>query len=344
MGIMRRSGSTRMMVAAGLGLGVAVGAIAPPAAAQDQQSGGETPDQPNQPIGQRVIESPPTIMLPPPAKPRSETFGRAAEQATRLSPQEIERFRRIMEAKQDAMYGGPAPETYARLYTVSLDTGAEIPTVEIAPGYVSSIVFVDAYGNPWPIEGNPAIGNPSLYAVTVHNSENRNVLTVSAKKAAGASNLSVSLLGQGLPVNIQLRTNRERTCLRGDMQIEGMGPKTDPIMATGGAGAPPATPDDVMMQFVDGVPPEKATPVPTSSRDWRAWVFNEMLYLRTKKSLISPGEEAVSYGTAGLRVYRMRQTPLVLYSDQGATKSLRIDLTAAAAGGSLATADDPRSN
>lgn len=276
------------------------------------------------PVQPPVIENPPPIILPPPATPRGEAFNESAETVSPLSPAEIRQFKAMLEAKQDAMYGGSNPDTLSKMFQVSLDTGASIPTVKIAPGYVSSIVFVDSYGNPWPIEGVPAVGNPNLYSVVVPETSKRNVITISSKTAAGSTNLSVVLEGEGLPVNIRLTTDRQQTHVRADMQVEGVGPNTNPIDNSGRDQA--STPDDTMMAFVDGVPPEGAVPVQTSDIGVRAWKYGDLLYLRTKRTVLSPSWLGVSHGTAGLRVYRMQPTPMVLYSESGQTKTLRVSL------------------
>lgn len=274
---------------------------------------------------QEVLRSSTPVILPPRAQPRDEAFDQASDSLMPLSPEEIRRYKRMLEQKQDAMYGGAPPKTNSRLYQVSLETGADIPTVYIAPGYVASIVLIDAYGNPWPVSGAPAVGNPNLYSVDAVESEDRNVLNVSALTGAGSSNLAVSLKGQSVPMNIRLVTQRNKAVIRADMRLQDRGPKTDPVQASHNS-IPAATPDDRMMAFVDGVPPSSARAVRTSDSGFRAWIDNDMLYLRTRHALLSPRWQSVSHGTAGLRVYRMSPTPMALYADKGETRTLRIDL------------------
>lgn len=283
-------------------------------------------DQKIEPIMPKIIESPPPVILPPPATPRGEVVGDSTQKVVPMTPDEITRFKAYIQRDQAATYGKP-PVTHSRTYPVSLIAGASIPEVHVAPGYVASIVLIDKYGNPWPVEGRPAIGNPNLYSVIVPESADSNVITVSALLQAGNSNLSVTLKGQSVPINIRLITDTKEADLRADMQIQARGPNTDPVMANA-SGVVSGVPDAIMMDFVDGTPPKGAVELTTSDPNIRVWSYGGLLYARTTCTIMTPAPIGASAGAGGLRVYRFPQSPLILFTDGmgGAVQTLNVQL------------------
>lgn len=279
-----------------------------------------------------IIDARPQVILPPPQRPRDEVYDRASERVSPLSAEEIDRFRDELERKQDTINGvDDPPTTRSCMSAVSLASGAQTPVVDVAPGYVASVVFLDSYGNPWPISGNPAVGNPDLYSVSVvggGESSPRNVLQVSARAASGATNLSVVLAGEGLPVQVKLNTNRDSACLRADMQVDSRGPGTS-ASDLAVASTLPAAPTPAMTRFVSGTPPQGASELDTDSDALRVWQMDSQIYVRTRESLVSPAWQAVAHGSAGVRVYRLAATPMILYTDGGNTLTARIDLASA---------------
>jgi intracellular multiplication protein IcmK len=285
-------------------------------------------DQKIEPVMPKIIESPPPVILPPPASPRGEVVQQSTQQVVPMTPDEIRRFRTYIQQEQSATYGKP-PATRSRTFPVSLIAGASIPEVHIAPGYVASIVLIDKYGNPWPVEGRPAIGDPNLYSVIVPESTDHNVITVSALLQAGNSNLSVTLKGQSVPINIRLVTDTKEADLRADMQIQARGPNTDPVMANA-SGVVAGVPDKTMTAFVDGTPPKGAVELETSDPNIRVWSYSGLLYARTTCTILTPAPVGASFGSGGLRVYRFPQSPLILFTngDDGAVQTLNVQLDA----------------
>jgi len=307
----RIAGMLALLVGAGLVL---------PAGAQ-QNADGDSPVY-RQPT---VVESPNLLFLPPPAEPRDRRTDRARDEVAPMTPEEVRAFREHVQQRRMALHDGPPPDMRNRTHNVSMEPGSAIPEILIAPGFVSSIALVDRHGNPWPIVGQPAVGNPRLYQVTVEESDARNLLTVSGLSVSGASNVSISLAQQTVPLTIMLRTQTDYADLRSDVRIDGSGPMAIPFVATGSAVSDGGM-DAHMMQFLDGVPPADALELQTSGGQFRVWAHSGALYLRTRNSIRSPRAEAVVHGTGGVRVYRMALTPVVLFSDQGAEGTLRITL------------------
>ena len=283
------------------------------------------PDEPRVYRQPTVVESPNLLFLPPPAEPRDRRTDRARDEVAPMTPDEVRAFRQHIQGRRAALHDGPPPEMRNRTHNVSMEPGSSIPEVLIAPGFVSSLALVDRHGNPWPIVGHPAVGNPSLYQVTVEESDARNLLTISALSMSGASNVIISLAAQTVPLTIMLRTQTGYADLRSDVRINGSGPMATPFIATGSAVSDGGM-DAHMMQFLDGVPPSAAMELQTSGGQFRVWAHDGSLYLRTRNAVRSPRPEAVVHGTGGVRVYRMAITPVVLFSDQGAEGTLRITL------------------
>lgn len=281
----------------------------------------------------QVLDSRPQILLPAPERPREEVYDRAREQVSPLTEEEIVRFREEMQRKQDTINETDnRPATRSCLEPASLAAGASAPVVEVVPGYVTSMVFVDSHGNPWPIQGDPVIGNPDLYAVSVvDGGENQpaKVMNISARASSGATNLSVVLEGQGLPVQVELRTNRSEGCLRAEIQIDERGPQTGASDLASGP-ATPAAPTPAMTRFVAGTPPRNAVELEVDQDALRVWQIGSEIFVRTRQTLISPSWQAVAHGSGGVRVYRLSSTPMILYTEGGQTQRARIELRRAA--------------
>jgi len=291
---------------------------APLAEIQNGNGGVSTPNSP------RVIEPEHFIVLPPLEDDRSAVYRQVEREEVRLNPDEIRQYRQmLLEREHAASYVKP-PKLRSQTHTVSLAPGSNIPSIKIAPRYVSSLVVVDSQGNPWPIVGHNN-GSPTVFQTVVPEADPHNVISISALANVGASNLAILLEGQTVPLIVQLSIDRDEMDVRADMVISELGPRSSPILRHT-SGFIDATPDSTMMAFVDGVPPQGAVGLTVSDSRFRVWEYGDQLYIRTGLSISSPRYSAISHGTGGVRVYRMNKTPMILFSADGRVGTLRIEL------------------
>ncbi len=79
--------------------------------------------------------------------------------------------------------------------------------------------------------------------------------------------------------------------------------------------------------MLDGTPPAEAVPLVVagvSPDEVRAWRLGDRVFLRTRYTVISPEWVASEAGEAGVSVYALPSTPIVLLSADGRSVSARL--------------------
>lgn len=293
-------------------------------AAQDVADGQKVQEAQSATQDNMIVQPPPIIYLPPAAPDRGQQMRQVQGEVMPLTPGEIRGFRRDVEAREAAVLDHKAPKLNSR--TLSIGAGAEggIPSVAIAPHYVATLVIVDSYGNPWPITGITN-GSTTSFRASVPEVDPHNVVTIEALQRFGNSNLSLLLQGRSVPLIVQMKINQDAMDIRTDLVVAGAGPKTD-LSSVQDVSLVSTTPNETMMAFVDGVPPEGAVEVTASDTRFRVWEYGGELYVRTMASVKTPRPKAVSNGPGGVRVYRMSKSPVVLFSANGKVQTLKLTL------------------
>lgn len=275
--------------------------------------------------------------------PRDRNFQNLLKNQFPMSPEQIKTFRETLNIYEKAMQEqvrNPTPIMSTR--SVNLDPGSAPPAVKISTGYVSSIIFVDDTGAPWPIRaydiGNPEAfsivwekGQPSVVedvagsTVPVVKKKNfgSNILLIQGLLPYSNTNLVVMLDSLSTPVIINLVNDQQKVDYRLDLRIPGMGPlATVPIMANASI---PGT-DTMLMGLIDGIPPEQARPLEVFGGNAQAWLLNdEELLIRTRLTILSPSYTGSMRSPDGTKVYRMPKTPIIMAAKDGNTYKLAIN-------------------
>lgn len=240
-----------------------------------------------------------------------------------LTPSRIRRFHKHLNATNRAIHDRKPARLDTRTQPLRLEPGAPIPTVRIAPGYVSDIVILDDSGAPWPIT-SIALGDSSAFEVQHPQIKDGNLLTVSAKGQHRDSNLSITLKGWAMPIIVHLTTDasisQSLIALRADQQ----GPNGKPAEI----GPPPAqVVGGTLMAFLDNVPPSGASARQlkgAGSQRAQAWIYKKHLYLRTNLAPVWPAWDNVARGVGHMHVYRMPIVDQVQISVGGEIKTLQV--------------------
>lgn len=237
-----------------------------------------------------------------------------------LNPKDVRRLHRMFnEVKRaaDKPVGEPPRPTSSSL-RVDLSPGAAPPVIRLAGGYVSTLVFLDQTGEPWPIKAYD-IGNPRNF--DVHWDKESNMLMIQAQGDYDSANMAVRLKGQNTPVMLTLTPDQKSVDYRVDLHIPGTGPNAQPVQGN----ALPSKPSDTLLHILDGVPPEKARRVHVSGGQAQAWLYRNKLYIRTDKTIVSPSWDSVMTSTDGTHAYELAPTPVVLVSHHGQMVRLRLE-------------------
>lgn len=298
--------------------------------AQEQQAEArvEISDQPIS-LPPLYMQQNPVISLPPNAvKKDDRNYMYRQELGANVSPEEIRRIKQIIEAQERAMIEQKPPQMLTRTIRVSADPGAQVPTVDIVPGFVTTIIFTDSHGQPWPVVGH-TVGNDRDFKTTAYPVKDRpemaHVLTISTTYPWISTSVSVSLEGLTVPITIMAKTNQAKSDGRIDMQVSGVGPNSSNIKKTNDI--PSSVSDKTMMDFVDGVVPSSAKEVGLSNPgdNMRAWMYNGHLYVRARYVISSPGWLEKTTGVGGVNVYKMKPTSVILYARNGNIEMTQVD-------------------
>ena len=274
-----------------------------------------------------AVEAPPQPAAAAPAPPQPSkndmAFGSLLDSALPLSPDQIKQLHRLYDLTQQAVAAAPSlpPTPVSSSLAVTLEPGSTPPLVRLSAGFVSSLVFVDSTGAPWPISAY-GLGDPASF--NVQWDQTSNALFVQSLKPYAHGNLAVRLASLNTPVMISLVSGQKEIDYRVDLQIRDRGPNAEaPIVPESlqlGAQVNPQ-----LINVLDGVAPQHSKQLTLIPNIGQAWLSKEnTLFLRTTLTLLSPAWTATLSSPNGTHVYEMSKTPLVLASQDGKTITVEI--------------------
>ncbi|MEM1243240.1 MAG: DotH/IcmK family type IV secretion protein [Pseudomonadota bacterium] len=238
-----------------------------------------------------------------------------------MSPEQVHRLRQIYNASQFAAAapaGIPPKPTATSLY-VNLSPGATPPVIRLSEGFVTSLVFLDSTGAPWPIEAYD-IGNPQAF--NIEWDKKTNVMMVQAKSLYTYGNLAVRLRGLTTPVMLTLIPGQKVVDYRVDITVPGYGPDAKKLPIRTGL-PPPAS--DELLKVLDGIAPTNGRRLKVSDYAGEVWVTKREMYLRTKYTLLSPGWLATMSSADGTHAYELQKTPMLLMSINGDIVHVKVE-------------------
>jgi intracellular multiplication protein IcmK len=254
---------------------------------------------------------------------RKKAFAKIPGSLMPMSPNQIRLVHRLLNRTKsaEAGVGGVPPKPTSSSLVVDLSPGGEPPVIRLTAGFITSVVFVDATGAPWPIQaydiGNPRAFNiqwiQSTKADLKRGTDLGNTLLVQAINGYKAANLAVMLQGLNTPVMVTLIPGQKSVDYRVDVHIPRDGPNAFPqVMDI------PGSVSTELMNVLNNVVPKGAKVLNAGRKDVRAWVIGSAMYLRTNLTLISPSwQSVVSSPDGAIRAYKMEPSSVVLALDRG---------------------------
>lgn len=246
---------------------------------------------------------------------RQQAFDAALTGLLPMEPAEIralmERFDQTKQAVEVPIYPYPEPEIAAT--TVSLDPGSTPTIIKVATGHVTTLSMLDITGEPWPIQDISWAGSFEMGETE----EGSNIVRIIPMAEFTHGNISMRLVGLTTPVSFTLKTSRDSVFYRLDARIPEFGPQAETPLIEGGialvAGNSP------LNAILDGVPPSGAARLVVSGADSRttAYTFNDLTYVRTPLTLLSPAWTSSVSSADGMNVYTLADAPVLLLSDRG---------------------------
>ncbi|MCA0404284.1 MAG: DotH/IcmK family type IV secretion protein [Proteobacteria bacterium] len=250
-----------------------------------------------------------------------KAFENVSEQLFPLSPEQILRLKQMHEASQFAKASpvGTPPKPTATSQIVNLSPGSTPPVIRLSQGFVSSLVFLDSTGAPWPISAYD-LGDPAAF--NIQWDKTSNTLMIQALKLYNYGNLAVRLKGLNTPVMLTLIPGQKAVDYRVDLRIQGYGPHAKSMPMEEGV---PPTASDVLLHVLDGVPPDGSQRLTVSGGDARAWTLNNKMYVRTNLTILSPGWIASMTSADGMHAYELQKSPVLLVSWHGKVMQLKVE-------------------
>lgn len=238
-----------------------------------------------------------------------------------LNPEQIVRLKQIYQTSEfaQASTAGTPPKPTATSQFVNLSPGSTPPVIRLSQGFVSSLVFLDSTGAPWPISAYD-LGDPGSF--NIQWDKVSNTLMIQAIKLYNYGNLAVRLKGLNTPVMLTLIPGQKAVDYRVDLRVQGYGPNAVKMPLE--QGVPPSA-NDLLLHVLDGVPPAGSSRLTVSGGDARAWLFNEKMYVRTNLTVLSPGWLASMTSADGTHAYEMQKSPVLLVSWHGKVMQLKVE-------------------
>lgn len=247
-------------------------------------------------------------------------FDALLRQNTPLSPQQIVKLRQHIDRSQRAAAVQPniPPKPVSSTLMINLAPGATPPAVRLAQGYVSSLVFVDSTGAPWPIAAFD-IGNPT--AVNIQWDGKSNILLLQAVLPYSNGDIVIRLVGLPTPITLELVAGQRVVDFRVDIHVSGLGPNAKDVPI---GTALPGSANQLLLGVLDGIGPAGSRPLSVHGADAQAWLLGSRIYLRTRLTVLSPGWIGTMVSPDGMRAYELPRTSSVLVSRYGEPVALKI--------------------
>ena len=259
-----------------------------------------------------------------------ESFADVPSSLFSLSRDQIHELRRLYNENQQAgAFTGDVPSRpTSSSVMVDLKPGATPPVIRLAAGYVSSVVFYDQSGAPWPIQSYD-VGNPSVFNIhwspstpdTEKSGQNMgNTLLMQSMSMYREGNLAVILRGLNTPIMLTLVPGQKAVDYRADMHVPRNGPYARPTVSS-----LPAVSSPVLLDLVNHIPPAKSKSLTVTGGAGEAWLLGGSMFVRTSLIIISPSWIATMSGADGsVHAYEMKPTSVLLAVENGQTVQLKI--------------------
>jgi len=263
---------------------------------------------------QKMVQAQPDV--------RETAFANTVQGLMPMSPDQVHRLKQAYDQSQFAA-AAPArvpPKPIATSQMVNLSPGSTPPVIRLAAGFVSSLVFLDSTGAPWPIDAYD-LGNPTAFNIQWDKSSN--TLMIQASSLYTYGNMAVKLKNLSTPVMITLIPGQKAVDYRVDLRIQGMGPNAKPMAVGDGL---PGQPNPLLLSVLDGIPPpgSLALAIPASPES-QVWSAGGKMFLRTRLTLLSPAWISKMESADGMHAYEMSTTPMILVAENGKAVQLKLE-------------------
>lgn len=257
----------------------------------------------------------------PPSQDSVDAFNMMMQRNMPLTPQQVVQLRQLIDSSQRAAAIPPTipPKPVSTTLLVNLSPGATPPAIRLAQGYVTSLVFIDASGSPWPIASFD-IGDPK--ATNIQWDGKSNILVLQAVSPYSNGDLVVRLEGLGTPITLELISGQRVVDFRVDIHVPGLGPESKELPI--GIGLPNSA-NQLLLNVLEGIAPPGSKQLNVIGCDSQAWLLGNRMFLRTRFTVLSPGWIGKMVSPDGMIAYEMPRSSTVLISRYGEPVEMRLE-------------------
>jgi intracellular multiplication protein IcmK len=257
----------------------------------------------------------------PPSQDSIDAFNAMMQQNVPLTPQQVVKLRQLIDQSQRAA-SIPAtvpPKPVSSTLIMNLAPGTTPPAIRLAQGYVTSLVFVDSTGSPWPISSYD-LGNQK--AANIQWDQKSNIILIQAIAPYGDSDLIIRLVGLPTPLTLELVSGQRVVDYRTDIHVPGIGPNTKDLPI---GTSLPGSANQLLLNVLDGIAPPGSRPMTVIGGDALVWLLGDRMYLRSRLTVLSPGWTGRMVSPDGMMAYEIPKSSTVLVSQYGQPIELKIE-------------------
>lgn len=249
-----------------------------------------------------------------------EAFEVALQRFSPLTPAQIDTVFKTYQDRlaQQSIVVDKLPNPVISTRSISLAPGSEIPLVRLCQGYITTLVFMDETGQPWPIS-NYSLGNPNAFDIVWD--QKSNTMFIQSLNAWSFANIGIRLAGLNTPIMLNLVSSQGDIDYRIDFSLPNRGPLAKDIPHARGSSI---VSDQKLFAYLDDTPPSYAVSLVVDPVHAQAWMEGEWMILRTKDLLISPSWFAQTMSSDGTKVYKLRPANTIVLSRDGAARTIQI--------------------
>jgi intracellular multiplication protein IcmK len=257
----------------------------------------------------------------PPSTESTEAFNAMMQQNAPLTPQQVVKLRQLIDESQRAAAISPTvpPKPVSSTIMINLAPGATPPAIRLAQRHITTLVFVDSTGSPWPVAAYD-IGDPK--AMGIQWDGKSNIISIQALSPYDDSDLVVRLAGLPTPITLELVPGQRVVDARTDIHVPGIGPNSKDLPTGTGL---PNNANQLLLDVLDGIAPAGSKQLTIQGGDCQGWSLGDKMYLRSRLTVLSPGWIGRMKSPDGMIAYEIQQSSSVLISQYGQPVELKIE-------------------
>jgi len=250
-----------------------------------------------------------------------DAFNAMMQQNAPLTPQQVVKLRQLIDNSQRAAAISPTvpPKPVSSTIMINLAPGATPPAIRLAQKHVTSLVFVDSTGAPWPIAsydvGDSKAMNPQWDGKS-------NILLIQALSPYDDSDLVIRLVGLPTPITLELVPGQRVVDARTDIHVPGLGPNSKDVPM--GTGLPDSA-NQLLLDVLDGIAPSGSKLLTIKGADCQGWLLGDKMFLRSRLTVLSPGWIGRMKSPDGMIAYELQKSSSVLVSQYGQPLELKVE-------------------